>query len=65
MMTDDAQQKVMRMLPDEQFRVGLYAAAQVFSMFKKEAERRGIWQDIVKNSRVQDGQLVPKLEDKN
>ena len=33
-------------LPDANFRTAIYAVADIFSVMKKEAIRRGIWDDI-------------------
>lgn len=39
-------EQLLRELPDEQFRIACYAAAEMLKTFKDEAVRRGIWDDI-------------------
>ena len=39
-------ERMMRELPEDKFRIMVYAAAELFRTVKKEAERRGIWDDI-------------------
>lgn len=43
---------MLRELPEDKFRLALQASAELFRTLKKEAVRRGIWDDIVKKERV-------------
>ena len=37
---------ILREVPEEQFRLMVYASAELFKTLKTEAIRRGIWDDL-------------------
>ena len=46
--SDEVIEEALSDLPDDKFRLAVYAAAEAFSRLKKEAIRRGIWEDLKK-----------------
>jgi hypothetical protein len=42
----ESPEKIVKTLPDEQFRLITYAVAQLFSTLKVEGIKRGIWNDM-------------------
>jgi hypothetical protein len=44
--------EILRQLPEQQFKLAFWAVADLFKTMKKEAERRGIWEDMIKKRDV-------------
>jgi hypothetical protein len=38
--------QVLRQLPDEQFKLAFWSLATAFKQMRKEAERRGLWDEL-------------------
>lgn len=41
-------QEMLRKVPEEQFKLIFWSAADLFKTLKAEAERRGIWEEMIK-----------------
>ena len=46
--TPETMARMLREMPEDKFRTMVYVADELFRTVKKEAERRGIWDDIKK-----------------